>query len=94
MQMKAKGHQEPDVVVHRLQQKQADLCEFQTRLAEWDPVSEKERKEKNEPIPRALYSYANPNFWKEQTFLHNISPMASGNETDYGFPASLQTKQL
>lgn len=39
MQIKAKSHQEPGVVVHtldlsRLQQKQEDLCEFKTRLGE------------------------------------------------------------
>lgn len=39
MQIKAKSHQESGVVVHtldlsRLQQKQEDLCEFKTRLAE------------------------------------------------------------
>lgn len=52
MQMKAKGHQTPGVVVHTLglsglQQRQADLCEFKTSLAEWDPVSEKEGEEKS-----------------------------------------------
>lgn len=71
MQMKAKGHQEPGVVVHTLdlsglQQRQADLCER-------DPVSEKEG-EKNQQISRTLSSYANPNFWKERTFLHSNPP--------------------